>query len=142
MCFLSLGFANMTESKLVFTEDLKLSRWKLKIADFSLLAETAVKHVRSLIVFGQDADIIISELEKYLAQNAITDFKYSHAESLHNALLMAYQNSCEDEIILFSPACASFDMFENYKQRGDYFIAEVSALIESDADGQRQVSNG
>jgi UDP-N-acetylmuramoylalanine--D-glutamate ligase len=33
------------------------------------------------------------------------------------------------DVVLLSPACASFDMFRNYKERGDQFKKEITALL-------------
>ena len=41
----------------------------------------------------------------------------------------AYQLAKEGNVVLLTPACASFGMFKNYKQRGDLFKKEVRKLI-------------
>jgi len=41
---------------------------------------------------------------------------------------IAYQLSTNNAIILFSPACASFDMFANYVERGQKYVKEVKEL--------------
>lgn len=46
---------------------------------------------------------------------------------LESAVKNAYASGCEN--VLFSPACASFDMFENYSARGEKFVECVYALV-------------
>jgi UDP-N-acetylmuramoylalanine--D-glutamate ligase len=52
----------------------------------------------------------------------------SSAPTLNKAVLRAKALAKTGDVVLFSPACASFDMFKNYIQRGEQFIAEVGAL--------------
>ena len=50
------------------------------------------------------------------------------AESMQEAVEKAYHAAVDGEIVLLSPACASFDMFDNYAQRGDRFREIVERL--------------
>lgn len=47
---------------------------------------------------------------------------------MEEAILLAYQLSNSDDVILFSPGCSSFDMFSSYVERGNYFKERVMAL--------------
>jgi UDP-N-acetylmuramoylalanine--D-glutamate ligase len=49
-------------------------------------------------------------------------------DSLESAVKSAQRKALEDEIVLLSPACASFDMFKNYEHRGEVFKKIVSSL--------------
>ena len=55
--------------------------------------------------------------------------RYQHAASFPEAVKLASQLAEEGDIVLLSPACASFDMFDNYEQRGDVFKELVQQLV-------------
>jgi UDP-N-acetylmuramoylalanine--D-glutamate ligase len=50
------------------------------------------------------------------------------AKDLQEAMKMAYPAKLKEQIVLFSPAAASFDMFKNYADRGDQFMKLVRKL--------------
>ena len=66
------------------------------------------------------------QLEKELAEAGYTSF--SHAKTLKDAVLKCQEMTEAGNNVLFSPACASFDMFEDYEQRGRIFKQLVHQL--------------
>lgn len=88
-----------------------------KNADFSLLFNGIKKYVRTLILIGEDAP----KLEAALYKAA----KIIHAQSMLEAVKYAKAQAQKKDIVLLSPACASFDMFDNYEHRGEVFIQAV-----------------
>lgn len=92
-----------------------------KDADFTLLRDAVQKHVRTVILIGKDAPIIGKALEN---TTSILFADYS----LENALDMAKKSAKSGDAVLFSPACASFDMFKNFEHRGDVFMELVKTL--------------
>lgn len=84
-----------------------------KGADFSPLKQPVREHVRHAVLFGQDAERI--------AQAIATPSKVSRARDLPHAVSLAAGYAESGQVVLFSPACASFDMFENYAHRGRAF---------------------
>jgi UDP-N-acetylmuramoylalanine--D-glutamate ligase len=50
------------------------------------------------------------------------------AKSLEEAVLLAHQRAKSGEVVLLSPACSSFDMFKDYKERGKVFKEVVKRL--------------
>ncbi len=94
-----------------------------KGADFSPLKGPVARHVRHLVLFGRDADLIERELAGAVA--------ITRAENLNDAVRAADMAAAPGSAVLFSPACASFDMFENYAARGRAFAAAVKALGKS-----------
>ena len=91
-----------------------------KDADFSLLEDVVKAHVKALILIGRDANLIESAL------SGMTSIY--HADSLHSAVQQAAALAEAGDVVLLSPACASFDMFDSFEHRGDVFIREVMEL--------------
>jgi UDP-N-acetylmuramoylalanine--D-glutamate ligase len=50
------------------------------------------------------------------------------AKSLEEAVLLAHDSAEEGDVVLLSPACSSFDMFKDYKERGKVFKEAVRRL--------------
>lgn len=88
-----------------------------KGADFSPLAAAAFGRVSHAIVLGADRAAIAAALAPVLP--------VSEAPSLADAVSQAATLAEPGSVVLFSPACASFDMFRNFEHRGDVFRALV-----------------
>ncbi len=101
-----------------------------KGADFSPLVAAMDESVREVILIGEDA----SELEAVLKNKVAL----SQAQNLEGAVLRAKEISSSGEVVMLSPACASFDMFENYRQRGEAFrqLVNLHVLELCDSGGQ------
>ena len=84
-----------------------------KGADFTLLRPCVRQQVSRVIVFGKDA------AELYHVLNDIVSIV--QVETLQEAVELADIEAKQGDTVLFSPACASFDMFNNYMHRGDVF---------------------
>ncbi len=91
-----------------------------KGADFSPLISPINKHVREVILFGEDAEIIENTLKNAGNVNRVAN--------LEEAVTLAAQLSQASDIVLLSPACSSFDMFNNFEHRGNEFIKLVNEL--------------
>ncbi|MEE9452325.1 MAG: UDP-N-acetylmuramoyl-L-alanine--D-glutamate ligase [Gammaproteobacteria bacterium] len=91
-----------------------------KGADLSGLKNAVSEVVRHLIVFGEDASLLIDALQAYTSM--------SRASDLQQAVALAKQNAQPGDIVLFAPACASFDMFKNFEHRGEMFSQWVAKL--------------
>ena len=91
-----------------------------KGADFSGLKNAIGKYGKLLIVFGEDADLIAATLQQVIATKKVS--------TLQEAVTLASEKAEAGDIVLLSPACASFDMFKNYEKRGEAFINAVEAL--------------
>ena len=91
-----------------------------KGADFSPLRQAVTRHCRQLVLIGEDAPL----LERALGGCAPMMSCASMGEAVASAAAQAHTDDC----VLLSPACASFDMFRGYVQRGEAFIAAVHRL--------------
>lgn len=92
-----------------------------KGADFSPLRQTIAKHARSVILIGKDAPLIAKELDDKAS-------KLLYATSMREAVAICAAEAKPQDAVLLSPACASFDMFNNFEHRGEIFIQEVKKL--------------
>jgi len=96
-----------------------------KGADFTELAEViSASNVKAVIVIGDESEKILKAIEKAKYQGMVYEAGYS----LTDAVRLTKVESSPGDIVLFSPACASFDMFKNYKDRGEKFRKEVNLL--------------
>ena len=91
--------------------------------DFSPLAEPVSRHVRAVVLIGRDAPLIRSALQT-------ADVPLLDAASMQEAVIVAAQQARRGDAVLMSPACASFDMFDNYPHRARVFCESVHALAQ------------
>jgi UDP-N-acetylmuramoylalanine--D-glutamate ligase len=84
------------------------------------LAEELKQKGRGLVLIGEAADRIASETKGTVPQ--------ARAQSMAEAVALAAKMAEPGDAVLLSPACSSFDMFRDYKDRGDVFVREVRAL--------------
>lgn len=91
-----------------------------KGADFTPLTPVLSDFARSVILFGQDAPKIEADL------SGVLDVR--RASTLEDAVSVAKSLAGPGDTVLMSPACASFDMFSNFEERGDVFIDVVRGL--------------
>ena len=90
--------------------------------DFSPLAAPVAQFVRSAVLIGKDA----AQIEITLA--AIENVALHHADNLPDAVVQCANIAQSGDIVLLSPACASLDMFKDYKHRAEVFVKAVQAL--------------
>ena len=92
-----------------------------KDQDFSPLALPVSRFVRAVVLIGRDASLIGVALK----DSAVTLLV---AKSMPEAVSLAAQQAQSGDAVLMSPACASFDMFDNYEHRARVFCEAVQAL--------------
>jgi len=90
--------------------------------DYTLLQESVARKVRTLILIGEAAELIAQALA------GVTELR--KACSMEEAVTLAASLARAGDTVLLSPACASFDMFENYGHRGRVFAAAVQRMID------------
>jgi UDP-N-acetylmuramoylalanine--D-glutamate ligase len=89
--------------------------------DFSPLAEPVSRYVRAVVLIGRDAPLIREAL-------AATGVPLLDAQDMEDAVAQANRSAHSGDAVLMSPACASFDMFDNYEHRARVFVEAVKAL--------------
>lgn len=89
--------------------------------DYSEIDELVKEKCHTLIFMGKDNN-------KLIAHFATTDIPYVSVDNLQDAVLAAYQHAHVGDTVLLSPCCASFDLFQNYEDRGRQFINAVRNL--------------
>lgn len=89
--------------------------------DFAPLAEPVARYVRAVVLIGRDAPLIRAALED-------TGVTLLDASSMEEAVTLANTKAHAGDAVLMSPACASFDMFDNYEHRARVFVEAVRNL--------------
>ena len=92
--------------------------------DFTPLAEPVKRFARGVILIGRDAPVIREALQG-------TDVPIHDAIDMHDAVEQAAAMARSGDAVLMSPACASFDMFDNYGHRAEVFCQAVASVAEA-----------
>ena len=96
---------------------------KDKGGGYAELAEALKNKGRGVVVIGEAAPLITRELHAMLPTLPVVS-----AQTMDDAVSAAAELAHEGDAVLLSPACASFDMFKDYKHRGDVFVLAVKKL--------------
>ncbi len=98
-----------------------------KHLDYKPLAKPILERVKTLILMGQTADkIFYAVKEEAEIQNKQIEIYV--CDSLEDTVKMAHKVAKKGEIVLFSPASASFDLFKNFAERGKKFKELVNRI--------------
>ncbi len=89
--------------------------------DYDVLMPDVIDHVKGLICLGKDNDKLRKAFEKVVPEIRET-------KEMKEAVKWAREMTQDGEVVLLSPACASFDLFKNYVDRGDQFKSAVRQL--------------
>jgi UDP-N-acetylmuramoylalanine--D-glutamate ligase len=93
---------------------------KDKDSDYRTLASLLRERVKTVITIGSAAEKIERQLEGVV--------KIERAETMDRAVAFAHEAAAAGDTVLLAPACASFDQFKNYEERGRVFKELVAAL--------------
>lgn len=91
-----------------------------KGADFTSLVPVINRWGKEVILIGQDAVEMAGNFDK--------DIQTYFANDMQDAVTVALDHATAGDAVLLSPACASFDMYENFQHRGQSFIQSVERL--------------
>jgi UDP-N-acetylmuramoylalanine--D-glutamate ligase len=94
-----------------------------KGSDFRVLRSLVKERVKNLIILGEASEKIGHQLSGLVP--------ITQAENLEVATQMAFEKARPGDVVLLAPACASFDMFQNYEHRGRVFKESVQRLMGS-----------
>ncbi|HTA27418.1 MAG TPA: UDP-N-acetylmuramoyl-L-alanine--D-glutamate ligase [Bacteroidia bacterium] len=89
--------------------------------DYNILKDLVKEKVHTIVCLGKDNRKIIS------AFSTVVPF-ITEASTAKEAVMKASKASKQGDTVLLSPACASFDLFENYEDRGNQFKAAIREL--------------
>jgi|TARA_B110000879_G_scaffold199347_1_gene272129 UDP-N-acetylmuramoylalanine--D-glutamate ligase len=92
-----------------------------KGADFSDLVGPLSRYGKHTLLVGEDA--------QHIAQALADKVTFSHAIGMQEALTMAHGLAVSGDLVLLSPACASFDAYTGFEARGDHFAELVRTLV-------------
>ncbi|MBV1874279.1 MAG: UDP-N-acetylmuramoyl-L-alanine--D-glutamate ligase [Gammaproteobacteria bacterium] len=102
-----------------------------KGGDFSPLIPAINSHVKLIFVFGKDAKKITRDLSDSVC-------RVHQCKDLDEAVNQAHQRALAGDLVLFSPACASFDMFDNFEKRGEAFKLMLNQL-QAESNSEKRV---
>ncbi len=96
-----------------------------KGSDFTELGKTIseTSNIKAVILIGEMSE----KIKKSIAKNINL---FEGAKNMSEIVKIAAEIASSGDVVLLSPACASFDMFKNYKDRGNQFKAEVGKLLQ------------
>jgi len=126
------GVTFVNDSKATNTDSVKyaLSAFKQKVRiimggsdkgeNYGVLLEYLNIYAKKLYLIGETKDKMMEQFTDFVSKESFA--------SLEDAVKTAFEESKENDIILLSPACASYDSYKNYEQRGDSFKKIVEAL--------------
>jgi len=100
-----------------------------KNLDYEPLVKPIVNSCKALILIGQTADKIGKAVLKEV-KNGVKDVTMYKCTSLEDTVILAKQLATKGDVVLFSPASASFDMFKNFDDRGKQFKELVHKYID------------
>lgn len=92
-----------------------------KGAEFSAITDNVAYYCRDVITLGKDAEQIEFALPKHISTHRVN--------TLEQAVEYAVNHAQSGDCVLLSPACASWDMFDNYQQRGNVFMEAVQQCL-------------
>lgn len=114
--------AALNSLKPLYSDIILIAGGDAKGADLSALKPAVMHNVSHLLIIGAATAELVELFEGVVSYQRVT----SLAEAVQKAAVQAVPNTA----VLLSPACASWDMFQNYEQRGNTFIDAVKEFID------------
>jgi UDP-N-acetylmuramoylalanine--D-glutamate ligase len=111
-----------------------LAGGRAKGDDVTPLRRAAAKSVKEVILFGEARHLLAEHLQGAASMEVVS--------GLEEAVYLAAEHSIPGDVVLLSPACASFDAFTGYAQRGKFFKDIVNCLPETNPMPKAAVNAG
>ena len=90
--------------------------------EFDELIKNFEGRVKHMVLLGRDGKLIAETADKYNFKN------YTFGKNMEECVRIAAEKAEAGDTVLLSPACASWDMYDNFEQRGDHFKMSVERL--------------
>lgn len=89
---------------------------------FDSLVPLLKKHVKAVVLYGESKYLLADAARKAGIKDIVIE------NTLQEAVPKAYELTAAGDVLLFSPACASWDQFRTFEERGDYFVKFVKEI--------------
>ncbi len=86
------------------------------------------QRAKALVLMGATADKIEQAYHDYIEKKGLPSLPIARVKSMEDAVAKAYELACSGDVVLLSPASASFDMYSNFMERGNHFKQIVSQM--------------
>jgi len=90
--------------------------------DFNELLPVLTNNIKQIFIYGEDSDLIANSIKEK------TKISIQCLPTLKESINEISKLVIDDDVVLFSPACASFDQFDNYMHRGQSFVQYVNEV--------------
>lgn len=95
-----------------------------KQISFAELGKCIADRAKAVVLIGQTAE----KIAQAIGTVGQSQCRIEYADSMEKAVQIAHEQSSPGDVVLMSPACASYDMFKNYTERSQVFVRAVHAL--------------
>lgn len=92
-----------------------------RTVDYGFLLNAELNKVKAVIYMGKEKERLFNVMRN---QNCLITSAHSIKEAVELSVMIATEN----DVVLFSPACPSYEAFDNYKNRGNRFVELVNQL--------------
>ena len=93
--------------------------------DFNELIKKSVRSLKAIVLLGQDKQIIAQSIKTIAPELPIKIIERTDDQAMTEVVRAANQFATSGDTVLLAPGCASWDMFKDYKDRGNAFADAV-----------------